>query len=73
MEQIRNYFRNWRIARIIRIVLAVCLLVAYYYNHEFILAFTGVILTIQAIFNISCPGGSCFTGSSNSQKTKFNF
>jgi len=61
MKQIRNYFKDWGTTRIIRIILAVLLGIAYYYNRETIYLFGGIILTIQATFNITCPGGSCQT------------
>ena len=68
MEQIRNYLKGWKTTRIIRLVLAGCLGIAYYYNHETLLLFAGIILTVQAVFNISCPGGSCGTNYTNGDK-----
>ncbi|MFZ4725014.1 MAG: hypothetical protein ACOYMD_06170 [Paludibacter sp.] len=68
MKQIKNYFKNWGVTRIIRIVLAVFLGIAYYYNHETVFLFAGIILTVQAVFNISCPGGSCGTTISSENK-----
>ena len=61
MKQIRDYFKNWGTSRIIRIVLAVLSGIAYFYNRETIYLFGGIILTVQAAFNITCPGGSCQT------------
>ncbi len=63
MEQIKNYFKGWGIARIIRIVLAGVLGILYYFNHENIFLFLGMIFALQALFNITCPGGSCSTNS----------
>ena len=68
MKQIKNYFRSWGTTRIIRIVLAGLLGIAYYYNRETIYLFGGIILTIQAVFNITCPGGSCQTNDSKENK-----
>lgn len=68
MKQIKNYFKKWGTARIIRIVMASFLGIAYYYNHETVFLFAGIILTFQAAFNISCPGGSCGTNISNENK-----
>lgn len=73
MERIKIYFKNWSVMRIIRLVLAGALLIAYYYNQEFIFLFAGVILTVQAAFNISCPGGSCYTSHKVDKKHKFEF
>lgn len=61
MEPIKNYFKNWGATRIIRIVIAGALGIAYYYNRETIFLFGGIILVFQAVFNITCPGGSCNT------------
>lgn len=61
MERIKNYFKNWGMSRIIRIVLAGSLGIAYYYNREIIFLFAGIVLGLQAVFNVTCPGGSCNT------------
>ena len=61
MELIKNYFKGWRPTRIFRIVLAGVLGIAYYYNRESIYLFGAIILGSQAVFNITCPGGSCQT------------
>ncbi len=73
MERIKIYFKNWSVMRIIRLVLAGALLIAYYYNREFIFLFAGIILSIQAAFNISCPGGSCSANYKDDEKHKFEF
>ena len=69
MEQIKNYFKDWGITRIIRLILAGILGIAYYYNRESIYLFGAIILGSQAIFNISCPGGSCETPVRKEEKT----
>lgn len=61
MKLIKKYFSDWNLARIIRIVLAIFLGISYYNNRESIYLFGTLVLSIQAIFNISCPGGSCST------------
>jgi hypothetical protein len=61
MKQIKNLFKDWGATRIIRLVLAAALGIAFYYNRETIYLFAGIILGLQAVFNISCPGGSCST------------
>jgi len=61
MKSIKKYFIDWNFTRIIRVILAVFLGISYYYNHESIFLFGALILSVQAIFNISCPGGSCST------------
>jgi len=61
MEQIKNQLKGWGPTRIFRLVLAGVLGIAYYYNRESISLFGAIILGSQAVFNITCPGGSCET------------
>lgn len=61
MEQIKNYFKAWNVSRIIRMVVAIGLAVGYLQSKEGIFLFASLVLGLQAIFNISCPGGSCET------------
>lgn len=61
MKPIKNLFKDWGATRIIRLVLAGALGIAFYYNRETIYLFAGIVLGLQAVFNISCPGGSCST------------
>jgi hypothetical protein len=68
MERIKKYFSDWGAARIIRMVLGVILGIAYTYNGEKSFLFFGLILIIQAAFNITCPGGSCSTGATKNEK-----
>jgi hypothetical protein len=68
MNQIKEIFNSWNTARIIRLVLACLLGAAYFSNKEPLYLFGGIILAVQAIFNISCPGGSCSTNYSKSEK-----
>jgi hypothetical protein len=62
MKQIKDYFRKWETSRIVRLVLSALLLIIYYFNREPFFLFIGIMLLLQAAFNISCPGGSCSTG-----------
>lgn len=68
MERIKNYVKGWKTIRIIRLILGGALGIAYYYNYESLFLFAGIILTVQAIFNISCPGGSCGTNYTGENK-----
>ena len=69
MEQIKNYFKEWGATRLIRLILGGALGIAFYYNRETIYLFAGSVLTLQAVFNITCPGGSCSTNVSKEDKT----
>lgn len=73
MEQIKNYFKNWGTGRIIRVVLAVGFVIVYYYNREYMFLFVGLVLLVQAVFNISCPGGSCGTTYKSDEQPKMEF
>jgi hypothetical protein len=68
-----NYFKEWNITRIIRAVLAGSLLISYYYSKEFLFLFIGIMLGVQVVFNISCPGRSCEPTYKNDTKTKIEF
>jgi len=59
MEQIKNQLKGWGFTRIFRLVLAGILGIAYYSNRESIYFFGAIVLGLQAVFNITCPGGSC--------------
>jgi len=73
MEKFKNYFKEWSIVRIIRAVLAGALLISYYYYREIFFLFIGSMLGISAIFNVSCPGGSCGTTNKSEVKTNMEF
>ncbi len=68
MRQIKNYFKSWDVSRILKMFLSVALLISYFYNKENFFLFIGLMLGIQAIFNISCPGGSCNTTTNKNTK-----
>jgi hypothetical protein len=59
MKQIKDYFKSWEIARIIRGVLGILLLTAFYFDRQQLFLFIGIMLSVQAAFNMSCPGGGC--------------
>ena len=68
MKQIKNYFKSWDASRILKLVLSAALLISYYYNKENFFLFIGLMLGVQALFNISCPGGSCSTSTDKNTK-----
>lgn len=73
MKLIKTYFNNWDAARIIRMILGICLLTAYYYQKETLFLFAGMMLSLQAVFNLSCPGGSCSTPANRDTKPVMKF
>lgn len=68
MKLSKKYFSNWNLVRISRVVLAVCLFLAYHFDGESMYLFVGIMLITQAVFNLSCAGGSCVAP--NPQETK---
>lgn len=61
MEKIKNYFRAWDLGRIIRLVIGISLGIGYLSVGEQIYLLGGILFTAQAVFNMSCPGGTCAT------------
>ena len=59
MKLIKTYLLEWNLIRIIKLIFAVILFISYYYNRENFFMIFGIILASQAVFNLSCPGGSC--------------
>lgn len=68
MEQIKSYFKEWNLARFIKLAIASLLCIAYFHDKEPAYLFIGLILSAQAVFNLSCPGGSCSTGVNKNTK-----
>lgn len=59
MKRIKNYLQNWDNTRLIKLILSLVLFAAYsIYPIQLLMAFA-VILSVQAVLNLSCPGGSC--------------
>ncbi len=52
-------FRTWSVMRIARLVLALVAFGMSISQREPMFAMLGGILFLQAIFNMSCPGGAC--------------
>ena len=68
MKQIKAYLKDWNLARFIKLVMASLLYIAYFHDKEPAYLFVGLILSTQAVFNLSCPGGSCSTGMNKNTK-----
>ena len=61
MERIKKYFSDWNVSRFIRLFLAIALGFGFISTKENIYLFGAIILGLQVVLNISCPGGSCNT------------
>lgn len=68
MERIKNYFRGWSGARIFRVALAGAFGISYYYTRDTLLLVLAILFAIQALFNLTCPGGSCRTNTQSDNK-----
>jgi hypothetical protein len=70
MKQIRHYFNKWDLLRTMRLVFSALLLIGYYYEGQVLFLLAGVFLLLQAVFNMSCPSGSCTTSSTRTKNSK---
>ena len=61
MKTVKHYLQGWDKVRTIKLILAAVLFATYYFYPLPILMAFGSILSLQAILNLSCPGGSCTT------------
>lgn len=73
VEWVKNYFAGWNFTRILRLVLAVALFGAFFSTKEQLYAVVGSFLGMQAILNLSCPGGNCETPAKTTQKQVMKF
>lgn len=62
MKRPEIHIKNRGIARIIRALLAIAALISYTQNNDSLFLLAGIFFGIQALLNISCPGGACSTG-----------
>ena len=72
-EWIKNYVAGWNFTRLLRLVLAIALFGAYFSTKEQLYAVIGSFLGMQAILNMSCPGGNCETTTKPAQKQVMKF
>ena len=64
----KKYIAGWNFTRILRLVLAISLFGAFFSTKEQLYAVIGSFLGMQAILNMSCPGGNCETTAKPTQK-----
>lgn len=63
---------DWSFVRILRLVIGVSALAAYFSEHDSFMGLLGLIVTAQAVFNVGCCGANtCSTTKirNNSKKT----
>lgn len=72
-EWAKKYITGWNFTRILRLGLAVALFGAFFSTKEQLYAVIGSFLGMQAILNLSCPGGNCETPARSSQKQVMKF
>ncbi|MDP3443545.1 MAG: hypothetical protein Q8T08_11865 [Ignavibacteria bacterium] len=73
IDWIKSYVSGWSFTRILRLILAGSALAAYFSTNEQLYLVVGLFLGVQAILNMSCPGGSCEAPAKNEQKPVMKF
>ena len=74
MNNIKKYFAAWDFTRYFRLGLALIMLIGYFSTKENIYLIGSVFLSLQAILNFGCPGGTCATNiPPKSEKTVIKF
>jgi len=64
-----NIFRNWNIARIIRLLAGLGLSIYAFTSKEYAFLFLAGLFLLQAVLNMSCCGtGGCSSSNENDQK-----
>ncbi len=61
IKNMESFFRTWSVMRIARLILALVAFGMSISQREPMFAMLGGILLLQAVFNMSCPGGACAT------------
>jgi hypothetical protein len=56
MEKIKDYFRAWDFSRYVRMGMGVGLGIGYAATGESIYLLGAIIFSVQALFNMGCPG-----------------
>jgi hypothetical protein len=69
----KNYIAQWNFTRLLRLLLAIALFGAFFSTKEQLYAVVGSFLGMQAILNMSCPGGNCETTPKPTQKQVMKF
>lgn len=67
MEAIKSYFKEWDLSRVMRLVIGVGFAVGYFILKEEIYLLAAIFFAARALFNLSCPGGSCKTPASKDE------
>ena len=68
MKRIKAYLKNWNLIRLFKLILGISILISYHYNNENLFLVIGTILSAQAVFNLSCPGGNCNVSTNKDMK-----
>ena len=65
----KNYFRNWDLMRVLRLVLGIFIIVQSIYTKEWLFVLAGAMFTLMPVLNIGCCGVSgCNTPVAKSNK-----
>jgi len=67
----QQFTQNWHLVRILQLAMGVILLGSYFfYRPDGITLAFGIILLLQALFNVSCASGACMTATQRNNKTQ---
>ncbi len=69
----KTYIAGWNFTRLLRLLLAMALFGAFFSTKEQLYAVAGSFLGMQALLNLSCPGGSCAPAAKPTQKQVMKF
>lgn len=61
MNVIKRYFATWDFSRYFRLTMGVLLLIGFVSTKENMYLVGSIFLSLQAILNFGCPGGTCST------------
>ncbi len=65
--------QSWHLVRILQLAMGSLLLGSYFfYRPDGITLAFGIVLLLQAVFNISCVGGACATPPARDRKTGYS-
>lgn len=68
MQLLNELKHNWSLSRILKGLVGISALISYFISHDDVYLLIGSVLSAQAIFNITCPGGACSTNNKHTDK-----
>lgn len=70
---INTILTGWNFVRVLRLVIGLSALAAYFSEHDSLIGFMGIILAGQAVFNVGCCGiNTCNTNEITKKTNEIN-